>query len=137
MTNSVLIIGGRAHEIWRGVDKASLPPMHPDVLAKIVETEGEVEVGHLWSDGGFSPPAPKTPSAPSLSYDAFRSRWTEEELAAMAQALTTDPRVLEVVIIARSQGRVNLSSVIAAAAKALFVEVGVLTSERADEVFSA
>lgn len=72
-----------------------------------------------------------------LSYADFRERWTPEELSSMAAALGSNPGVLEVVITARTQGHVNLSGKTAGDAKKLFVALGVLTKERADEVFKA
>lgn len=45
----ILIQLGRAHEIWRDTRKADLPPLHPDLLALIVEQPaGAVSDGDLW-----------------------------------------------------------------------------------------
>lgn len=71
-----------------------------------------------------------------LSYQEFRARWTEAELEALFGAERSDWRVRDFINLATAQGDINLATPTAAAAKALFVTLAVLTTARADKVFS-
>lgn len=53
--DSVLVINGRAHQVWRGVAKKDLPEMHPDVMAKVVEVDPAAAPaeGALWNGERF------------------------------------------------------------------------------------
>lgn len=69
MTDVVLVIGGKAHEIWPGQTLAGLEERyHPDTLRKAVEVpSGTVTVGDLATGKkGFTPPPAKvtTPNVP-------------------------------------------------------------------------
>ncbi len=68
MTDVVLIIGGKAHEVWPGQTLAGLKGRyHPDTLRKAVEVpSGTVSVGDIATGRGFEPPPPKV-TTPSVS----------------------------------------------------------------------
>lgn len=71
-----------------------------------------------------------------IDYGVFRSRWLEPELEALFEARKAHWQVDDFASLAAAQGHVNLSGSTAAAAKALFVSLGVLSAERADAIFS-
>ena len=72
-----------------------------------------------------------------IPYGAFRARWEPEELEALFAAKKADWRIEDYVTLASAQGHVNLSGSTAAAARALFVALGVLSEERASAIFVA
>lgn len=69
MTDSVLIVNGHAHQIWRGKSKDDIPPLHPDLVKGIVETDNEVNEGDAYDGASFSKPAvdPKAEARKSLA----------------------------------------------------------------------
>lgn len=70
-----------------------------------------------------------------IGYAAFRSRWTDPEKAALHGARAVSWQIDDFISLATANGNIDLS--IANEAKAAFVAAGVLTQERADEIFSA
>jgi hypothetical protein len=80
--------------------------------------------------------APSAPLATIVPYGEFRLRWTWSELSALFDARKTHWQVDDFVSLAAAQGNVNLSGDTAAAAKALFVSLGVLAEERAEAIFA-
>lgn len=73
MVDSVLVQDGKAHEVWSGIAKADVRPMHPDMLAQVVEVEtGTVNYGDAFADGVFTPQ-----SVDLYAYAAAR-RWAKE-----------------------------------------------------------
>ncbi len=55
--DQVLIQDGHAQQIWRGIAKVDLPPLHPDLVVQIVERpEGVVQENDLWDGTSFSSP---------------------------------------------------------------------------------
>jgi hypothetical protein len=81
-------------------------------------------------------PPPPPPQPVIVPYGAFERRWTDDELAGLFGVRKTTWQVDRYITLASAQGHVNLSGPTAAAAKALFVELGVLTAERADVIFA-
>ena len=77
------------------------------------------------------------PSPILIPYGEFRLRWEPAELEALFEAKKTDWRVEDYVTLASAQGHVNLTGETAAAAKALFIHLAILSQERADEIFAA
>lgn len=52
--DSILVQHGRAHDFWRGVRKAKLPPLHAGLLAQVREAPaGTVNYGDAFVDGAF------------------------------------------------------------------------------------
>lgn len=102
MTDCILIQNGRAHEIWRGKKKVELPPLHPDLLANVVEVEtSDTQEGDVWKNRKFTRPVAdeiKKGRRPLLMRDGL----TDDELSRLKQYL---------------------------------VATGILTEDRANEVF--
>lgn len=119
----------------------SQEPLPPEWFAE-GETWIEDEAAQIgWAHDGeaFTPPArePEPDPGPVLiPYGNFRARWEASEFEALFAAKNTDWRVEDYVTLASAQGHVNLSGETAAAAKALFVQMGVLSAERADIIFA-
>ena len=67
MTDCVLIINGEVKEIWRKTTKARMPiEMHPDTMAKVIETDNDVaNIGDL-HDGLFFTPRPRPIEIPTV-----------------------------------------------------------------------
>lgn len=135
MIDSILIQDGRAHQIWRGVAKADLPPLHPDLVAQIVEAAANtVNEGYIFNDDlQFVAPPPQPAIIP---YSAFRAQWTDAEKAALHAACVSSWQIDDFVGLARAQGNINLTSSAGLAAKAALVAASVLTQERADALFN-
>lgn len=56
MTDSVLIQNGGARQIWRNTTKTEVPPLHPDLVACIVEVESDtVNENDAWDGEQFIP----------------------------------------------------------------------------------
>ena len=72
-----------------------------------------------------------------IPYGVFRARWEPGELEALFEARKTHWQVDDFVSLAAAQNAVNLSRSTAAEARSLFVSLGVLSAERAEEIFSS
>lgn len=84
----VLIQHGRAHQIWRGKSKGLLPPLHPDLVAQIVEAESNtVAEGDAWTGAAFEKPAAPDPKHVALAElkasDAAMARIAEDLIDAL------------------------------------------------------
>ena len=77
------------------------------------------------------------PGPTLIPYGVFRARWQPEELQGLYAAKNADWRVEDYVTLAAAQNHVNLTGSTAAAARALFVALDVLTEERAETIFAA
>lgn len=101
--------------------------------------DDEAQIGWEYENGEFSPPpAEELPPTPILivPYGTFRARWDTAELEALFEARKVHWQVDDFVSLASAQNAVNLSGATAAEARSLFVSLGVLTAERAEEIFS-
>ncbi len=116
---------------------------HPEGSRQFVRfVDGEPVGPSTWVAEGLEFPAVferrNNPPAPILiAYGVFRGRWEPTELQGLFAAKNSDWRVEDYVTLASAQGHVNLSGPTAAAAKALFVDLEVLTPERAAAIFAA
>jgi len=134
MTDSVLIQDGIAWQIWPGVAKADLPPMHTDLVVVEV-TSGTVQEGYLWDGTAFSvPPVPVPPTV--ISYTEFRARWSDAQKAALHAARAASWQIDDFIGLAQAQNSVNLDPVVAGPAKTAIVAAGVLTQADADTIFT-
>lgn len=99
--------------------------------------DDEAQIGWTYDGSTFTAPqAPASEPGPVIvPYAVFRDRWEQSEIQALFALQASDWRVQDVISRALAQGHVNLSSATAAAAKALFVNLGALSSERADVIF--
>lgn len=133
--DSIFVQNGVAHEIWRGIAKDNLPPMHPAILAQVVEAARDVvQYGYLYSDGQFSAPAPSPPSP--IGYADFRAKLTDAEKQALHTAMSSSWQIDDFVGLARAQNSINITSDVGLAAKAALVSADVLTQDRADLLFN-
>lgn len=99
----------------------------------------EAQIGWAFDGKAFTPPAREPEPEPGpiiIPYAAFRARWTDDEMAGLFSTRKTVWQVDDYITLASAQGSVNLSGPTAAAAKALFVKLGVLTAERTDAIFA-
>ena len=100
MVDSILVQNGKAHEIWRGIAKSDLPPLHKDILANIVEApDGTVNEKHLWDGTKFSAPPVPIPPPPKRNLeaelDAEKARASRLEAALLAKGTITDRDIAE------------------------------------------
>jgi hypothetical protein len=70
-----------------------------------------------------------------VPYSAFRARWTQGEVQALFAAEQADWQVRDYVNLATAQGHVKLGGATANEAKAKFIALGVLSAQRANEIF--
>lgn len=68
-----------------------------------------------------------------IDYTAFRARWNDTEKSALHGARAASWQIDDYIGLAQSNGYVDLT--VAGEAKAAIVAAGVLTQERADEIF--
>lgn len=69
-----------------------------------------------------------------IPYVDFRDRWTDPEKSALHNARAASWQLDDFIGLAQSQGYIDLTA--ASAAKAAIVAAGVLTQQRADQIFS-
>ncbi|MCF2522354.1 hypothetical protein [Bradyrhizobium sp. G127] len=133
--DSILVQNGRAHQIWRGVAKDSIPPMTPELMDCVVEAEaGLVDDGDIWSGSAFSKPSPVL--GPHVDGETFLARVTDDEYASVIAAAQSNMQLARWLDQLRILGYVNVTSDAAMAAKAALVAAGLLTSGRADMIFA-
>ena len=83
------------------------------------------------TDGYLRPPAQIL-----VEGAAFLARVTDEEYLAITEAGRTNGQIGKWIEILRLRGSIDVNGVTAQAAKAGLVALSLLTSERADEIFS-
>ncbi len=79
---------------------------------------------------------PPPPPSPIIDGMTFLARVTDAEYSAVLQAAQTDAKVARWIDQLRMQGRIDLSSTAAAAAKAYLVAQGLLDPARANIIFA-
>jgi hypothetical protein len=115
--------GQTPEEFWAELEAAEVRTRLGLAPGRTMPTEEEIAAGPV-------------PMPVHVDYGVFRARWTDEELAGLFAVRKTTWQVDDYVTLASGQGHVNLSGPTAAQAKALFVQLGVLTAERADAIFA-
>jgi hypothetical protein len=114
------------------------PRYHVNLIEQMVEVpSGSVACGDLFDPQAKTFSVPPVPVITVVSYLEFRSRWTADELPRLHAAKRDYVEVDDLVNLAVAQNSVNLVGESAAAAKASFVSLGVLTPERADVIFAS
>lgn len=117
--------------VFDGDEEVSPPTFYPGFYVNILPPEVE-EVAP--EPGGPMPP--ETPLSKYIDGAAFLARVTDEEYAAVLTAAQSSPQLSRWVDILRMRGVIDVKGNTALAAKAGLVSLGLLTQERADEIFA-
>jgi hypothetical protein len=72
-----------------------------------------------------------------VNYAVFRARWTDAEKEALHEARLTSWQIDDYVELALAKNAVDVSGPTAGVAKGVLIAAGVLTGQRANEIFSA
>ncbi len=92
--------------------------------------------GDLYADGAFTTPPPTPPTERRVDGAAFLARIADDEYAAIMSAAAQTVQLAKWIDEFRLRGEINVLSEKAQAAKAMLVQAGILTAERAAVIFS-
>lgn len=104
-------------------------------LGHTARTATGAQIGYIWNGSSYAAPPPE-PGPSVISYAAFRSRLTAQELADVQTAAATDPTALDLVFIALSEGTVNLEGEKVSLFLDKMVAANAITQQRKTEILT-
>jgi hypothetical protein len=123
---------------WKFTDatRVAVYRVHDDGTIESHSVE-QPDIAAWIAGGGVADEPDPAPPVTRISYSALRARMSAAERQAVLTACRGNWQLDDFVRLAQAEGEIDLASDVTAAAKAALVSGGLLTQERATEIFSA